>query len=80
MKSYYPEASSNNFNLEFFRESVEKAGYIGVMSEFIGETSETGDDYRCLGFVDKGEKIRLDSFMFKKGPKIVMDNHDDPGQ
>lgn len=80
MKSYYPEASSNNFNLEFFRESVEKAGYIGVMSECIGETSETGDDYRCLGFVDKGEKIRLDSFMFKKGPKIVMDNHDDPGQ
>lgn len=80
MRSYYPEASSNNFNLAVFRESVEKAGYIGVLSEYIGETSETGDDYRCLGFVDKDEKIRLDSFMFKKGPKNVFYDHDESDQ
>ena len=77
MKYYYPEASSNNFNLAVFRDSAEKAGYIGVESEFIGESAETGDDYRCLGFVDKDEKIRLDSFMFKKDPKIVENNSDE---
>ncbi len=74
MKYYYPEASSDNFNLAVFRNSAEKAGYIGVTSEFIGESADTGDDYRCLGFVDEAEKIRLDSFMFKKDPKIVSDN------
>lgn len=77
MKYYYPEASSNNFNLAVFRDSAEKAGYIGVESEYIGESAETGDDYRCLGFVDKDEKIRLDSFVFKKGPKIVENNSDE---
>ena len=74
MKHYYPEACSKNFNLEVFREGIEKAGYIGMLSECIGETSETGDDYRCLGFIDKEEKIRLDSFMLKKGPTLFSAN------
>ena len=70
-------ASSDNFNLAVFRENAEKAGYIGVIAEHIGETSETGDDYRCLGFVDKDEKIRLDSFMFKKFPVPFSANDSD---
>lgn len=71
MKCYYPEASSNNFNLALFRETLDKAGYIGMLSDHIGETAETGDDYRCLGFVDKDEKIRLDAFLLKKGPSLL---------
>jgi hypothetical protein len=80
MKYYYPEASSNNFNLAVFRDSAEKAGFVGVESEYIGESAETGDDYRCLGFVDKDEKIRLDSLMFKKLPKAVSDNSDNSNE
>lgn len=76
MKEHYPEASSDNFNLAVFRENLKKAGYIGIVSEDIGETKETGSDYRCLGFVDDDEKIRLDSFLLKKGPAIPASDQD----
>lgn len=68
MKQYYPEASSDNFNLAVFKENVQKAGFFGILSEHIGETSDTGEDYRCLGFIEKDEKLSLDSFLLKKGP------------
>ena len=76
MKHYYPEASSDNFNLALFKESVSKAGYVQIMSEYIGETADTGEDYRCLGFVDKDEKVRLDSFLLKKGPVRISSSQD----
>lgn len=68
MKHYYPEASSDNFNLDLFKERIKQAEYINILSEYIGETKDTGEDYRCLGFMDKDEKIRLDSFLLRKGP------------
>lgn len=74
MKHFYPEASSDNFNLALFRNRVKDAGYQGIMSEVIGETAETGEDYRCLGFVDNNEKIRLDSFLLKKAPTGISPN------
>ena len=75
MKYFYPEASSDNFNLAIFRDDIKKAGFLGIMSEEIGETTETGEDYRCLGFVDDDEKIRLDSFLLKKGPTGIGRDH-----
>ena len=66
MRKLYPEASPDNFNLSSFRNKVTNSGYSELESEFVGETNETGDNYWCFGFVDKNEKIRLDSFLFKK--------------
>lgn len=66
MRQLYPESSPANFNLSLFRQETEKSGYKEMASEFIGETTETGENYWCFGFVDKDEKIRLDSFLLKK--------------
>lgn len=66
MKQLYPESSTENFSLSIFKQRVEEAGYRVCDSEFVGETNETGDNYWCFGFVDKDEKIRLDSFFLRK--------------
>ena len=67
MMQYYPEATANNFNLSLFKEKLKSSGFIQIISEHIGETSDTGEDYRCLGFINEDEKIRLDSFLLRKG-------------
>ena len=66
MQQLYPESCSENFNLSLFKRRAEQAGYTEEDKEFIGETSETGENYWCFGFVDKNEKIRLDSFLMRK--------------
>lgn len=66
MRQLYPESSAENFSLPIFRQRLRDAGYTEVENEFIGETVETGDNYWCFGFVDKDEKIRLDSYLMKK--------------
>jgi hypothetical protein len=71
MRQLYPESSPANFNLSLFRQETEKAGYKEVASEFIGETTETGSNYWCFGFVDKDEKVRLDSFLLKRNEAMA---------
>ena len=69
MRQLYPESSPGNFNRSLFRQRAAEAGYTELAVENIGETTETGDNYWCFGFVDKDEKIRLDSFLLKKSIK-----------